>query len=136
MKNIMKRAWEIYKNTGCATKYEFGLCLKMAWAESRQPKEYKNVTIATFDEYNFRRYSNPWVAVVDENGRLDFNKKVGTYTGRYNSGEAGDLYVFSPIEGQVYGFGQKDYRGNRTIVEYVMWMNGEFAKCDKIGRVA
>lgn len=32
----------------------------------------------------------------------DFSKKVGGYTGAYGKGEAGNLYVSDPVEGQVY----------------------------------
>jgi hypothetical protein len=37
LKNIMTRAWEIYKAADCQTRYEFGLALKAAWAEARAP---------------------------------------------------------------------------------------------------
>lgn len=38
LKNIMNRAWEIYKAAGCSTRFEFGLSLKAAWAEAKAPK--------------------------------------------------------------------------------------------------
>ena len=47
MKNIMKKAWEIRKES--AKKYNcpvmeiiFGICLKMAWAESKKESEMEN----------------------------------------------------------------------------------------------
>ena len=33
---VMKRAWKIYKETGCKTRYEFGLALEMAWYQVRR----------------------------------------------------------------------------------------------------
>lgn len=82
-------------------------------------------TIKTFDEYNFRRYGMPWVAIVDpKTAKPDFSKDVGGYTGR--KGEAGDLYVIEPLEGAVYMYGQKDYRGNNTVRAYAQYLDGEF----------
>jgi len=34
-KQIMKRAWEMYKVAGCSSRAEFGLALKAAWAEAK-----------------------------------------------------------------------------------------------------
>ena len=83
--------------------------------------------IRNYGEFNFRRYSNPWVAIVNPvNGKPDFSKKVGGYTGGYNKGEAGSLYVTDPKENSVYMFGQKDYRGNNTEREYTIFRNGKF----------
>ena len=87
--------------------------------------------LKSYCEFNQRRYSNPWVAIVDKaNGKPDFSEKVGGYTGGYNRGEAGDLYVTEPKEGAVYMFGQKDYRGNNTERNYVKYINGEFVSVD------
>jgi len=33
--NIMKRAWELYREANCSTRYEFGLALSAAWAEQK-----------------------------------------------------------------------------------------------------
>lgn len=80
-----------------------------------------------YGSFNFRRYGNPWVAKVDaKTAKPDFNSKVGGYTGGYNRGEEGDLYVTDPQDGTVYMFGQKDYRGNNTEREYAVYKNGEF----------
>lgn len=94
----------------------------------------KNVIIAQFESYNQRRYSAPWVCLVSPNGRYDFSKSVGTYTGNAYSGEAGDLVVHEPVIGQVYGYGQKDRRGNQTMLAYAKWDGSQFVPCDKIGR--
>lgn len=88
-------------------------------------------TIKKYDSFNFRRYGNPWVAKVNANGKIDFSVKVGGYTGGYNKGEAGELYVNNPVEGQVYAFGQKDYRGNNGGYQYVVYQNGEFNPIEK-----
>ena len=48
---------------------------------------------------------------------------------------AGELYIADPVEGQVYGYGQKDYRGSGSFTSYVQYKNGEFVdveKCDLV----
>lgn len=87
--------------------------------------------VETYSSFNARRYSNPWVAKVGGNGKIDFSERVGGYTGGYNKGEAGELYVENPQEGQVYAFGQKDYRGNNGGYEYVVFQDGEFQSVEK-----
>ena len=87
--------------------------------------------IKKYDEFNFRRYSNPWVAKVASNGKIDFSAKIGGYTGGYNKGEAGSLYVADPVEGAVYAYGQKDYRGNHGGYDYAQYLNGEFVEVEK-----
>lgn len=87
--------------------------------------------IKNYDRFNERRYGNPWVARVAANGKIDFENKVGGYTGAYGKGEAGSLYVNDPVEGVVYAFGQKDYRGNNGGYEYIQYKNGEFLKVEK-----
>ena len=95
----------------------------------------KNVLLHTYPSFNQRRFSDWWVAKVKEDGSYDFNDRCGGITGRGKSGEAGDLYVFSPVEGQVYAYGQKDYRGNGSGIYHRVWQDGEFKICDKLGRV-
>lgn len=69
-----------------------------------------NVIIASYSSFNQRRYGTPWVCTMTPAGKYDFSQRVGTYTGDGDQGEAGDLVVTEPVEGQVYGYGQKDYR--------------------------
>lgn len=88
-----------------------------------------------YDNFNFRRYGNPWVASLNKNGKIDFSHKVGGYTGAYNKGEAGELYITDPIEGGVYAYGQKDYRGNNTEFSYVKYENGKFIPIEKTGLI-
>lgn len=90
--------------------------------------------IASFDRYNFRRYSGPWVCIMTPTGQHDFSKRVGMYTGNAKQGEAGALVVFDPVVGQVYGYGQKDYRGNNTLSACARWDGTKFVPCDKLGR--
>ena len=83
--------------------------------------------ICKYESFNQRRYSNPWVAIVDKKtGKPDFSKRVGGYTGGYGRGEAGELYVTDPQEFDVYMYGQKDYRGNNTERHYVQYVFGQF----------
>ena len=83
--------------------------------------------IKSYGSFNHRRYGNPWVAIVDpKTAKPDFSQKVGGYTGGYNRGEAGELYVLEPQDGAVYMFGQKDYRGNNTDRQYVQFKDGDF----------
>lgn len=89
------------------------------------------IVLAKYSDFNPRRYGNPWVAQVSANGKIDFSKKVGGYTGGYNKGEAGELYITAPVEGAVYAYGQKDYRGHNGGYEYVQYVNGKFIAIDK-----
>lgn len=129
LSKIMKRAWELVKKVGMT----ISAGLKKAWEEAKNmAKEIKNVIVEHFYEYNTRRYSTPWVCAMTEDGKHDFSKKVGAYTS--SAGEEGDLVVFHPVIGQVYGWGQKDYRGNRTEKHYAKWDGTQFIACDKLGR--
>lgn len=83
--------------------------------------------LKSYESFNFRRFGNPWVAKVDpKTAKPDFSVKVGGYTGGYNQGEAGDLYVLNPTEGTVYMYGQRDHRGGNTTREYALYKDGEF----------
>lgn len=88
-------------------------------------------TVTKYEGFNSRRYSDPWVALVGKNGRLDFSQKIGGYTGGYRTGEAGELYITNPQANQIYAYGQKDYRGNNGGYQYVQYKNGEFVEVKK-----
>lgn len=88
-------------------------------------------TLKNYESFNQRRYGNPWVAAVGMDGKIDFSVRVGGYTGAYGRGEAGQLYITNPIEGKVYAYGQKDYRGNNGGYQYVKYTNGEFIDVPK-----
>ena len=94
----------------------------------------KNQIIASFERYNERRYSRPWVCKMGDNGTYNFDDRIGVYTGGRGS-EGGDLVVFEPVIGQVYGYGQKDHRGGNTMKNYAKWDGEKFVPCDILGRV-
>ena len=50
-----------------------------------------------------------------------------------SKGDEGDLIVSSPVTGQIYGWGQKDYRGGNTEKNFVKWDGSQFIECDKFG---
>lgn len=76
------------------------------------------VKIKDFEAYNHRRYSRPWVALVVD-AKPDFSAEVGRYTAK--SGEAGELVIIDPQVGQLFMYGQKDYRGRNTAVAYCVY---------------
>lgn len=128
LSKIMKRAWALVKTAGYTI--SSGLCA--AWKEAKEVAEkIKNVVIEHFESYNARRYGTPWVCVMTDTGKYDFSKNVGIYTAV--NGDDGDLVVFEPVVGQVYGWGQKDYRGGNTIKKFAKWTGSEFVECDKLG---
>lgn len=92
-----------------------------------------NAIIGKYESYNRRRYSRPWVCIMTEEGRHDFSQRVGVYTGD-QPGDEGDLVVFDPAVGKVYGYGQKDYRGKNTERKFARWDGEKFVPCDKLGR--
>lgn len=93
------------------------------------------LVVKNYESFNQRRYSNPWIARVDSNGRIDFSVRVGSYTGAFGQGEAGQLYINNPIEGTVYAYGQKDNRGNNGGYEYVKFVAAEMVKIEKTALV-
>lgn len=93
--------------------------------------------IKTYDSFNFRRYGDPWVSIVNPNtAKIDFSQRVGGYTGARGRGEAGDLYVIDPQDGAVYAYGQKDYRGNNGGYQYVQYNGREFVSVEKTQLIA
>lgn len=84
--------------------------------------------IAQFSAYNERRYSRPWACEFTK-GKYNFEKRVSTYIKTSDAG-AGDLCIIEPQEGVVYAYGQKDYRGNRTELNFAIFENGEFRKLE------
>ena len=91
------------------------------------------ITVKHYDEYNGRRYSRPWICEMSESGEYLFKapEKAGTFDGDDKRG--GNLVIFKPVEGKVYGYGQRDYRGNYTEVNHVKYVNGELLPCSKLG---
>lgn len=89
------------------------------------------LVIKSYAAFNERRYGNPWVAIVGKGGKIDFSQRVGGYTGAYGKGEAGELYISDPVEGGVYAYGQKDYRGHNGGYDYIKIVNGQAVEIDK-----
>lgn len=88
--------------------------------------------IASFDNYNQRRYSKPWVGTIKD-GKYDFSN-VGYYTGNHEKGEGGDIILTDISEDVIYAWGQKDYRGKNSQIKYGRIVNGIMVPCDKAGR--
>ena len=87
--------------------------------------------VKEFEAFNGRRKSQPWIAKVNQFGKISFEEKIGGYTGAYGKGESGILYISKPEEGQVYAFGQKDYRNaNCTFKKYVVYVNGQLTEVE------
>ena len=43
--------------------------------------------------------------------------------------------IYEPVEGQVYAYGQKDYRGNNTEHVIFKYVGGEMLPCSKLGKL-
>lgn len=87
---------------------------------------------STTSEYNARRYSRPWIAVVDygQGGKpkYTFGHWIGEHDG--GTGSAGVLTI-SAKAGDIIGEGQKDFRGNSGWSNYgVVQEDGRVAWCD------
>lgn len=94
------------------------------------------VTVKHFDSFNRRRYSDPWVALSDSNGSPDFSHRAGYYTGGFRTGDAGDLVILDPVEGAVYTWGQKDFRGGNTERGWCVYRNGALEPVTRTEAVA
>lgn len=88
------------------------------------------LTVKEFHYFNQRRYSDPWIAKVDENG-INFDKQIGEYTGGYRTGEPGELIIYKPENGQIVAFGQKDNRGNGGFTTYAVVQDGKLVEIDR-----
>lgn len=82
-----------------------------------------------FPEYNARRFSRPWIAVVTAwpvGGRpeLEFGAFVG-------SADEGGFCEISAKEGDIIRWGRKDSRGNYSINKWGVFRNGEVSEIDQ-----
>ena len=89
------------------------------------------VVVKSFEAFNKRRYSDPWVAKVTPDGRLDFTGRCGGYTGGYPKGDAGDPAIVGTAAGAVYAYGQNDRQKKHNHIEYVQYKGGRFVHIDK-----
>jgi hypothetical protein len=88
--------------------------------------------VKKYEWFNFRRYGDFWVAKIDKNGKFNFTAVDSGITSRRNSGEAGELYIVDPVEGDIYAYGQKDYRKpHKSWYTYIQYKNGEFIEIPK-----
>lgn len=85
------------------------------------------VKVAETSLYNSRRYGKPWACKI-VNGKNEFI--YGAFDGNDNGGR---VYIDDPEEGQVYGIGQKDNRGNNSVTVYLKWDGERFEYCDRHG---
>jgi hypothetical protein len=63
--------------------------------------------------YNQRRYSKPWIAIVDFSIDPRGEFKWGTWVGDHSTGSEG-LLVIDANEGDIIAMGQKDFRQPRN----------------------
>ena len=94
----------------------------------------KNVVLATFGDYNERRFSAPWCCTMTFDGKFDFTSRPAVYTGDVRHGTGGDLVVTTPKVGTVYAYGQKDNRSTKSRTLFSKWDGIQFVPCDRLGR--
>lgn len=90
----------------------------------------RTVTLATVENYNGRRYSNPWACEVIDGQNVFLNR---VFDGTCSRG--GEIKITDPVVGRVYGCGQRDNRGRHTTTFYMVWTGTEFIPCDRKGNV-
>lgn len=96
-------------------------------------KKTENVSIGLFEQYDSHKYGTPWVCEMKKGKyKFDFEEKIGIYTAK--PGECGDLVVFHPTEGKVYGYGQRGFFG-KSMVCFAKWDGFQFIPCDKFGNL-
>lgn len=94
----------------------------------------KNVVLATFGDYNERRFSAPWCCTMTDAGKFDFSSRPAVFTGDTRKGYGGDLVVTAPKIDVVYAYGHKDTRGNHGFTRFAKWDGIQFVPCDRLGR--
>jgi len=69
----------------------------------------------TYGEYNFRRYSKPWIARIESWPVGGIPKlEWGSYVGDANGGEV-EIIAYP---GDIIRDGQRDWRGNNTVSDW------------------
>lgn len=71
-----------------------------------------NININT-RPYNNRRYSKPWIAIVDFRANPKGDFKFGDWIGDHREGSEGILMI-NANEGDIVAVGQKDFRQPRN----------------------
>lgn len=78
--------------------------------------------------YNQRRYSKPWVAVVDFSTNNNGEFKWGSWVGDHRNGSEG-LLVITANDGDIIALGQKDFRQPKnSSPTYYQVQNGQLVK--------
>ena len=90
------------------------------------------ITLPT-NSYNQRRYSKPWIAVVNfsQNPKGEF--AWGDWVGNHNTGSEG-LLVIEANEGDIVATGRKDFRNPKhTSINYYQMQDGKLVRlADKV----
>jgi hypothetical protein len=77
--------------------------------------------------YNQRRFSKPWIAIVDFSVDVRGEFKWGAWIGDHTSGSEG-LLVIDAEEGAIIARGQKDFRKPRNSApDYYQVRDGQLA---------
>lgn len=84
------------------------------------------ITLKT-DSYNQRRYSKPWIAVVDFSKSPKGDFAWGSWVGDARTGSDG-LLVISAEENSIIAHGQKDFRGNNGGTTYAQVRNAQLVE--------
>ena len=50
--------------------------------------------LRSYPAFSPKQHGTPWVAVVGLDGKIDFSKKAGCYTGGSGTGHKGDIVVY------------------------------------------
>lgn len=80
------------------------------------------------NSYNQRRYSKPWIAIVDFSVDPHGEYKWGTWIGDHSNGSEG-LLLIDAEEGDIIARGQKDFRQPRNSAPtYYQVVNGELVE--------
>lgn len=94
-----------------------------------------NAIIASYSSFNQRRYGTPWVCTMTPAGNTTFRSGSAPTPGTVIRVRRATSLSRTLSSGQVYGYGQKDYRGNGTVKKFAKWDGEKFVPCDKIGQV-
>jgi len=98
----------------------------------------QDASIATFEDYDTKKRGKPWVGIVTGNTNLfqtHEGEPIGFYTGDTKKGEGGIMYVINPLEGRIYGYGQKNKEDKtKSLIVYAKYHNGVFLSCDRQGK--
>ena len=91
-------------------------------------KRASGVAKKAFDDYNFRRYSKPWIAKIvswptGKQPELEF----GAF---YGNAEEGGTAEIAAKEGDIIRWGQRDNRGNGTKNKWGVFRAGEVVEIE------